>query len=269
MMELVTASDLFVTASLALLLSFLVAKLVSFAMTETNNHVTGEPVAPVLQAVQTTQTESRVDFITPVQVATTTKVEETGNDTGDATTVESDSNNVVFESPEKSDIAAVDVTEEKTAAVRDDGDSAEKSRNVECVEEEEEITEEPSTETVVSAMESETKERDEDEEENDDDDDWEWEGIERSELEKVFVSATEFVAVKGCGGDGGGDVQMELYGLHRVATEGPCREPQPMPLKLSARAKWYQIQTSPILHLFPVLPIYGSFYALFELNELP
>nr|CAD1830474.1 unnamed protein product [Ananas comosus var. bracteatus] len=31
---------------------------------------------------------------------------------------------------------------------------------------------------------------------------------------------------------------MKLYGLYKVATEGPCYEPQPMALKLSARTKW-------------------------------
>ncbi|CAH9069226.1 unnamed protein product [Cuscuta europaea] len=31
---------------------------------------------------------------------------------------------------------------------------------------------------------------------------------------------------------------MQLYGLHKVATEGPCCTPQPMAFKLSARAKW-------------------------------
>ncbi|CAL9064237.1 unnamed protein product [Musa banksii] len=70
----------------------------------------------------------------------------------------------------------------------------------------------------------------------------EWEGIERSELEMLFGVATEFV-----GSEKGGDavsklsseLQMQLYGLHRVATEGSCYEPQPMALKVTARANWY------------------------------
>ncbi|URD73461.1 Acyl CoA binding protein [Musa troglodytarum] len=74
----------------------------------------------------------------------------------------------------------------------------------------------------------------------------EWEGIERSELEKLFGVATEFV-----GSEKGGDavsklsneLQMQLYGLHRVATEGPCYEPQPMALKVTARAKWHAWQS--------------------------
>ncbi|KAA8537835.1 hypothetical protein F0562_027585 [Nyssa sinensis] len=72
------------------------------------------------------------------------------------------------------------------------------------------------------------------EEELDDDEDDDWEGIERSELEKVFAAASNYVC---CGGkDGwlanlGNDVQMQLYGLHKVAMEGSCHESQPMALK--------------------------------------
>ncbi|KAJ4836581.1 hypothetical protein Tsubulata_039792 [Turnera subulata] len=78
----------------------------------------------------------------------------------------------------------------------------------------------------------------------DDDDDDDWEGIERSELEKEFAEAAKFMesgekSEGRLGSTGGGnDVQMELYGLHKVATEGPCHEQPPMPLKVSARAKW-------------------------------
>ncbi|PIN22099.1 hypothetical protein CDL12_05189 [Handroanthus impetiginosus] len=78
--------------------------------------------------------------------------------------------------------------------------------------------------------------------ESDDD----WEGIERSELEKVFAEAVNYVEYGGKGKEKvddrlaklGSDVQMELFGLHKVAVEGPCHEPQPMALKVAARAKW-------------------------------
>ncbi|GLT65192.1 hypothetical protein SLA2020_376360 [Shorea laevis] len=70
--------------------------------------------------------------------------------------------------------------------------------------------------------------------ESDDD----WEDIERSELEKVFAVAVKYVEGKGELEGMESDVKMEMYGLHKVATEGPCREPQPMALKMSARAKW-------------------------------
>ncbi|KAJ7958238.1 Acyl-CoA-binding domain-containing protein [Quillaja saponaria] len=71
----------------------------------------------------------------------------------------------------------------------------------------------------------------------------EWEGIERSELEKVFLAASKFITDTGSVNKDllagiGNDEQMELYSLHKVATEGPCHEPQPMALKVSARAKW-------------------------------
>lgn len=78
-------------------------------------------------------------------------------------------------------------------------------------------------------------------------DDDDWEGVERSELEKEFAEAVNYVE---CGGKGkvddglaklGCDVQMQLYGLHKVALEGPCLEPQPMAFMVSASAKWYSI----------------------------
>lgn len=67
-----------------------------------------------------------------------------------------------------------------------------------------------------------------------------WEGIERSELEKLFAGAVNYVEYGGKTKDEqlGSDVQMQLYGLHKLALEGPCHEPPPMALKFSARAKW-------------------------------
>ncbi|XP_010271995.1 PREDICTED: acyl-CoA-binding domain-containing protein 3-like [Nelumbo nucifera] len=68
-----------------------------------------------------------------------------------------------------------------------------------------------------------------------------WEGIERTEVEKLFGAAVAFLS-SGNNNDHlskvDSDIQMQLYGLHKVATEGPCHEPQPMALKVSARAKW-------------------------------
>ncbi|MED6196009.1 hypothetical protein PIB30_043197 [Stylosanthes scabra] len=72
-------------------------------------------------------------------------------------------------------------------------------------------------------------------------DDDDWEGIERTELEKRFGEAVSFVGSKvnaEAVASLGSAVKMKLYGYHRIATEGPCREPQPMALKFSARAKW-------------------------------
>ncbi|XP_076906662.1 acyl-CoA-binding domain-containing protein 3-like isoform X1 [Bidens hawaiensis] len=67
-----------------------------------------------------------------------------------------------------------------------------------------------------------------------------WEGVERSDLEKVFAMAAEYAKSDNNNNleSLDNDVQMQLYALHKVATEGPCREAQPMALKVSARAKW-------------------------------
>ncbi|EFH40084.1 predicted protein [Arabidopsis lyrata subsp. lyrata] len=37
----------------------------------------------------------------------------------------------------------------------------------------------------------------------------------------------------------GAEAKMELFGLHKIATEGSCREAQPMAVMVTARAKWY------------------------------
>ncbi|KAL5559146.1 hypothetical protein UlMin_035357, partial [Ulmus minor] len=73
-------------------------------------------------------------------------------------------------------------------------------------------------------------------------DEEDWEGIERNELENDFAAAVKFVKSEAEEVDPlanvGSDVQMELYGLHKVAMEGPCREPQPLVLDLDDGAKW-------------------------------
>lgn len=73
----------------------------------------------------------------------------------------------------------------------------------------------------------------------------EWEGIERSGTEKLFRVAADY-AGSGNGGRAlsklGHDVRMQLYGLQKVAAEGPCYEPRPMALKISARARWHAWQ---------------------------
>ncbi|XP_009615144.1 acyl-CoA-binding domain-containing protein 3 isoform X2 [Nicotiana tabacum] len=72
----------------------------------------------------------------------------------------------------------------------------------------------------------------------DEDSDDDWEGIERSELEEEFVKAVNFVD-RGKGKENlGSELMMQLYGLQKIAMEGPCYEPQPMALKVYARAKW-------------------------------
>lgn len=76
------------------------------------------------------------------------------------------------------------------------------------------------------------------------DDDDDWEGIERTELERLFGYAVSFVGSKSnvdkiaCLSN---TVKLQLYGLHQIVTQGSCHEPQPLALKVSARANWYTI----------------------------
>ncbi|XP_028764217.1 acyl-CoA-binding domain-containing protein 3 [Neltuma alba] len=68
-----------------------------------------------------------------------------------------------------------------------------------------------------------------------------WEGIESTELERLFGAAVSFVESKSNANriaNLGNDVKMQLYGFHKIATHGPCQKPQPMALNFSARAKW-------------------------------
>ncbi|KAL5556836.1 hypothetical protein UlMin_039072 [Ulmus minor] len=77
------------------------------------------------------------------------------------------------------------------------------------------------------------------EESLDDEDDWV--GIERTELERQFGAAMAFVGSKSNADKIsvlGSNLQMKLYGLYKIATQGPCLQPQPTVLKVCARAKW-------------------------------
>ncbi|MQM10872.1 hypothetical protein Taro_043766 [Colocasia esculenta] len=79
------------------------------------------------------------------------------------------------------------------------------------------------------------------EDDDDDEDDDEWEGIESTELDELFSAATAFVAATAADRSSpsvSSDVQLQLYGLYKIATEGPCTAPQPSALKMTARAKW-------------------------------
>ncbi|KAH6822185.1 acyl-CoA binding protein 2 [Perilla frutescens var. hirtella] len=79
--------------------------------------------------------------------------------------------------------------------------------------------------------------------ESDSDDDWE--GVESTELDEIFSAATAFVAATAADRAAlkvSNDVQLQLYGLYKIATEGPCSAPQPSALKMTARAKWQSWQ---------------------------
>ncbi|GFS32238.1 acyl-CoA binding protein 1 [Actinidia rufa] len=74
-----------------------------------------------------------------------------------------------------------------------------------------------------------------------DDSDDDWEGVESTELDEAFSAATAFVAAAAAdrlSHKVSNDVQLQLYGLYKIATEGPCSAPQPSVLKIAARAKW-------------------------------
>ncbi|RDX66025.1 Acyl-CoA-binding domain-containing protein 2 [Mucuna pruriens] len=76
--------------------------------------------------------------------------------------------------------------------------------------------------------------------ESDGDYDDDWEGVESTELDEAFSAATAFVAAAAAdrlSQKVSSDVQLQLYGLYKIATEGPCSTPQPSPLKMTARAK--------------------------------
>ncbi|GMP70634.1 hypothetical protein CsSME_00029409 [Camellia sinensis var. sinensis] len=77
---------------------------------------------------------------------------------------------------------------------------------------------------------------------DDADSDDDWEGVESTELDEEFSAATAFVAAVASdrlSQKVSNDVQLQLYGLYKIATEGPCSVPQPSALKMTARAKWY------------------------------
>ncbi|XP_010520958.1 PREDICTED: acyl-CoA-binding domain-containing protein 1 isoform X2 [Tarenaya hassleriana] len=78
-----------------------------------------------------------------------------------------------------------------------------------------------------------------DDEDEDEDDDWE--GVESTELDEAFSAATAFVATAASdrlSQKVPNDVQLQLYGWFKIATEGPCTSPQPSALKITARSKW-------------------------------
>ncbi|XVF53363.1 hypothetical protein PTKIN_Ptkin05aG0093300 [Pterospermum kingtungense] len=80
-----------------------------------------------------------------------------------------------------------------------------------------------------------------DHEDDDDDDDDDWEGVECTELDEAFSAATAFVATAAAdrlSQKVSNEAQLQLYGLYKIATEGPCTASQPSALKMTARAKW-------------------------------
>ncbi|KAK9122195.1 hypothetical protein Syun_019812 [Stephania yunnanensis] len=78
-----------------------------------------------------------------------------------------------------------------------------------------------------------------------------WEGVESTELDEAFSAATAFVATAAAdrlSAKVSSEVQLQLYGLYKISTEGPCNAPQPSPLKMTARAKWNAWQKLGTMH---------------------
>ncbi|KAJ8446232.1 hypothetical protein Cgig2_016003 [Carnegiea gigantea] len=72
------------------------------------------------------------------------------------------------------------------------------------------------------------------------DDDDDWEGVESTELDEAFSAATAFVAATVADKSSQkvpNEVQLQLYGLYKIATEGPCGVAPPPAFKIRARAK--------------------------------
>lgn len=233
-MELV--QDLVFTAVIALLFSYLFAKLVSFAMAGAGDSAPASAsVVEDLKGVDDDVIMEELQFGARMNVG-----------------ILENENRVEF--VEQETVEKVDQFEE-VAGLRKDGlveetvtESAPISDNVTVQSEEINVVGKESKDVLAS----------------DDDDDWE--GIERSELENVFATAVKFVGVSESQPESGNkkddslsDVQMELYALHKIATEGPCRDPQPMPLMLSARSKWYQTFLFSLLFYFKCFFLFSVF----------
>ncbi|CAK7347455.1 unnamed protein product [Dovyalis caffra] len=280
-MELV--KELFVTAVIAVLFSFLIAKLVSMAMSNgdssndsqsknvdrqvTAADIVGEEREKVMTEelllrerleVEGLKSEMRTEFVEQLTekvdefVAVISAVEDVKESANrDEILPETEAHELAQElveailKEEEDKLKGGDFDEEEVKGGEFDEEEVKQVNLVGSIRENRE--EEPIgielnvVEEEIGTFETDSKEKIEEVEVNDDEDD-DWEGIERSEMETIFGEAAKFVEESGDKDERlasvGTDVQMELYGLHKVATEGPCREQPPMALKVSARAKW-------------------------------
>nr|KJB63924.1 hypothetical protein B456_010G024700 [Gossypium raimondii]KJB63925.1 hypothetical protein B456_010G024700 [Gossypium raimondii] len=243
--------ELFLTAFIALVFSFLIAKIVSLATGgDASGGCSGGDDDKIIMEqlefaeklkVSSFESEKKVDF-----------VKESGDD-NKVVVLESvdddDNDDQGFKSETKVDELEGEESEEvversklesfvQETDKKIDGFEAEVERIGEEIEAENKTKFQPQE---IRIEESQMKVLGEEEKEvklaNYEDEDDDWEGIEKSELEKVFGSASKFIEQEGDLGIGN-DVQMELYGLHKVATEGPCHESQPLAFMVASRSKW-------------------------------
>ncbi|KAB1226525.1 Acyl-CoA-binding domain-containing protein 3 [Morella rubra] len=280
--------ELFLTASLALLLSFLVAKLVSMALAgdacyHESRLKSGRNVGEGLTTMEELRFGERLtvpgyeserkEIVGLAEKLSGETIEESG------TVEKSLESRVNGESSTEKEV--VPESEENSVNVEK---GVERRMEVESAPEKEVV---PESEELSRVVESEVREKVEEKEVSFDIEDDDWEGIESSELEKAFAaadspevnyrcmftslhlsfltskmtpefdpkikqSAAKFILESAAAkfileirkegllatAGVGSDVKMDLYGLHKIATEGPCRDPQPMSLKFSARTKW-------------------------------
>ncbi|KAK4262376.1 hypothetical protein QN277_027944 [Acacia crassicarpa] len=132
-----------------------------------------------------------------------------------------------------SEIEAVELTENHV-------DESSQRTQISQVDEEVEIASPDNDGNCYEIEESDKKGTDDEEKEKllEDDD---WEGIESTQLERLFGAAVSFVESKSNANrtaNLANDVKMQLYGFQKIATQGPCQKPQPMALNFPARAKW-------------------------------
>ncbi|KAF8023207.1 hypothetical protein BT93_F0650 [Corymbia citriodora subsp. variegata] len=272
--------ELFATAVLAVLLSFVVAKLVSVAMAGDDvrdpEFQPGEGVDRPPAAADDAKFEARLssrvsesdEGVESVREAAAGKVDRFGDEVASAEEVvepvrggqevgaerdeavgeSSVAVELPAESKEEESVGASEFVVEKDSECRSGGAKEDDDHpSLEGKDEESQphvpksaeaaLAEQPEPEREQIAKEKEVLRVGSDDDDNDDD----WEGIERSELEKKFAVAAKYVDPANMDDrmeSVGSDVKMQLYGLHKVATEGPCHEPQPMALMVSARAKW-------------------------------
>ncbi|KAE8683534.1 Detected protein of unknown function [Hibiscus syriacus] len=239
--------ELFLTAFIALVLSFLIAKIVSLATGAgaSVSGVDGKPVTDADDAIimqdlefahklkaQRTESERKLIWLRKaVIIRLIFEPEQAGFDDQGF-----ESEKKVEESSEKVD--------QFEAGLKVEG--FESGKEVEFVQEtaKKSMILKPNKLRSMKSNEGARREEKKVKIENDvgDDDDDDWEEIDKSELEKVFGAAAKYIEHNGDLGTSN-DFQMELYGLHKIATEGPCREPQPLAFMASSRSKWNAWQT--------------------------
>ncbi|CAN8307728.1 unnamed protein product [Cochlearia groenlandica] len=164
---------------------------------------------------------------------------ETGSEKEELIVLEAEDQYITPFSPENvvEEETMIQVTEEGAEETRNVCVEIEKSRHVIVAAESEVVEDNNNKIDRNNEEEGECEEKKTELNIEEDDDDWE--GIERTELEKAFVFATNLLGESSKAEESiGVEAKMKLYGLHKIATEGSCRVAQPMAVIFSSRAKW-------------------------------